>query len=54
MAGNHNHSQAAGQMATACSAFLNSLSAEQKDTATFNYLDGERIFWYYPPLNRHF
>ena len=40
-------------MAAACSRFLDSLSAEQRAKATFSYEDGERIFWYYPPLNRH-
>ncbi|MEC9277764.1 MAG: DUF3500 domain-containing protein, partial [Chloroflexota bacterium] len=33
--------------------FLNSLSSNQKEKACFQYLDGERIFWYYPPMNRH-
>ena len=33
--------------------FLNSLSSSQKEKACFEYLDGERIFWYYPPMNRH-
>ena len=47
------HHQAASEMREACSAFLDSLSAEQKERTTFNYLDGERIFWYYPPANRH-
>ena len=45
--------QAAGRMAEACNAFLDSLAAEQKSTATYEYMDGERLFWYYPPLNRH-
>ena len=47
------HHQAASEMREACSAFLDSLSAEQKEKTTFNYLDCERIFWYYPPANRH-
>ncbi len=33
--------------------FLKSLSSEQKQKACFEYLDGERLFWYYPPMNRH-
>jgi len=40
-------------MAEASSRFLDSLSPDQKAKATFQYLDGERIFWYYPPMNRH-
>ena len=46
-------SQAAAQMGQAARSFLNSLSAEQKSRATFEYMDGERIYWYYPPINRH-
>ena len=49
----HDQSHAVAEIAQASSAFLASLSAEQKDKATFNYLDGERVFWYYPPMNRH-
>jgi hypothetical protein len=33
--------------------FLNSLSPDQRAQVTFDYIDGERLFWYYPPLNRH-
>ena len=33
--------------------FLESLNADQRAKATYPYLDGERVFWYYPPLNRH-
>ncbi len=43
----------ARQMAEASSRFLESLSPDQKAKATFDYLDGERVFWYYPPMNRH-
>ena len=49
----HDHSQATAEMATAASRWLDSLSPEQKAKATYHYLDGERQFWYYPPLNRH-
>lgn len=49
----HNHSRAASQMRDACSSFLGSLSPEQRAKATYQYMDGERFFWYYPPLNRH-
>ena len=46
--------QAAAQMAAATRRFLDSLTAEQKDQlATFEYMDGERMYWYYPPINRH-
>ena len=46
-------SQAAAQMAAAARQFLDSLTAEQKSKATFEYMDGERMYWYYPPINRH-
>ena len=45
--------QAVGQITDAANAFLGSLNDEQKAKATFDYMDGERIFWYYPPMNRH-
>jgi len=45
--------QVAGQMSDAAKAFVSSLNAEQKAKATFEYMDGERVFWYYPPMNRH-
>ena len=45
--------QAVGQMSDAARAFVSSLNAEQKAKATFEYMDGERVFWYYPPMNRH-
>ena len=44
---------AAAQMTETCKAFLGSLSETQKTKATYSYADGERVFWYYPPLNRH-
>ncbi|MDE0448883.1 MAG: DUF3500 domain-containing protein [Spirochaetaceae bacterium] len=47
------HPEAARQMAAACGDLLESLDDEQRARATFRYLDGERLFWYYPPLNRH-
>ena len=40
-------------MAEAAASWLDSLSSEQRDKATYEYMDGERVFWYYPPLNRH-
>ena len=45
--------QAATQMAEACTTFVRSLSDDQKGKATYQHGDGERVFWYYPPLNRH-
>ena len=44
---------AANEMAQACSQFLESLNPEQRATASYRYEDGERVFWYYPPMNRH-
>lgn len=49
----HAHAQAAADMAAAAAAWLDSLSPEQRAKATYEYMDGERVFWYYPPLNRH-
>ena len=49
----HTHPQAAGEMRGAALALLNRLDANQKSAINFSYYDGERIFWYYPPLNRH-
>ena len=43
----------AARMAEACTAFLDSLSPQQRDKATYLYEDGERVFWSYFPLNRH-
>ena len=40
-------------MSKACADFLNSLSPAQGAKTVYEYMDGERIFWYYPPLNRH-
>ena len=40
-------------MRSAATTFVNSLDAEQRETAVFDFMDGERIFWYYPPTNRH-
>lgn len=49
----HDQAQLAAEMAQAASQWVGSLSADQKAKATFHYMDGERFFWYYPPLNRH-
>jgi hypothetical protein len=40
-------------MTEAAQKFLASLAPAQQAKTTFSYHDGERIFWYYPPLNRH-
>ena len=47
------HPAAASQMVEACRSFLDSLTPHQMTKATYDYMDGERLFWYYPPLNRH-
>ena len=47
------NAQVSGRMAQAANQWLATLSADQKAKSTFHYADGERIFWYYPPLNRH-
>ena len=49
----HEHISATAEMAEACRKWVDSLNPEQKAKATYHYLDGERQFWYYPPLNRH-
>ena len=47
------HPTTTARMVEACSDFLESLDSAQKDKATYLYEDGERVFWYYAPLNRH-
>ena len=49
----HSHAPVAAAMSDAASAWLSALNSEQRSKAAYHYLDGERIFWYYPPLNRH-
>ena len=49
----HTHSPAASEMRGAALALMNSLDVNQKSAISFSYYDGERIFWYYPPMNRH-
>ena len=44
---------AGAEMRAAAVDFANSLNPEQRSTAVYDYMDGERIFWYYPPTNRH-
>ena len=48
----HKHASAAG-MTKAAKRFVESLSDDQRDKTIYEYMDGERIFWYYPPVNRH-
>ena len=48
----HKHASAAG-MTKAAKRFVESLSGDQRDKTIYEYMDGERIFWYYPPVNRH-
>lgn len=43
---------ATGQITEAAKKFLASLSSGQKDKAAIPFTAGERLFWYYPPLNR--
>ena len=45
-----NHVEA---MSAAAVALLESMPHEMKIKASYSYMDGERLFWYYPPLNRH-
>jgi len=47
------HTYAAAQMTEAASKFLNSLSPDQRAKATCHYAHGERVLWYFPPLNRN-
>ena len=47
------HIHPTNEISSAASTWLESLNPDQLDKATFEYLDGERVFWYYPPLNRH-
>ena len=47
------HPITTSRMAQACSDFLESLDSAQRARTTYPYEDGERVFWYYAPLNRH-
>ena len=49
----HPHAHVSAAMVDSARRWLASLDAEQRAKATYHYMDGERIFWYYPPLNRH-
>ena len=49
----HPHAHVSAAMVDSSRRWLASLDTEQRAKATYHYMDGERIFWYYPPLNRH-
>ena len=49
----HPHAKIAAAMVDSARRWLASLDGDRRAKATYHYLDGERIFWYYPPLNRH-
>ena len=49
----HPHAYVAAAMVDSARRWLASLDGGQRSKAAYHYLDGERIFWYYPPLNRH-
>ena len=49
----HPHAKVSAAMVDSARRWVASLDSKQRDKATYHYLDGERIFWYYPPLNRH-
>ena len=46
-------SPAAAQMIEAAQKLLDSLTPAQRSKATFDYYHGERVLWYYPPLNQN-
>ena len=45
--------RAGAAMRQAAAGFVDSLDAERRAKTIYDYMDGERIFWYYPPTNRH-
>ena len=47
------HVAATAEMSDFAGRFVDTLTSEQRSKTCFQYMDGERIFWYYPPLNRH-
>ena len=44
---------AVARMTDVARRFVDSLFPAQRKRACYDYLDAERIFWYYPPINRH-
>ena len=49
----HPHLHVTAAMVDAARRWVASLDTNQRAKATYHYMDGERLFWYYPPLNRH-
>ena len=49
----HPHLRVTAAMVDAARRWVASLDSHQRGKATYHYMDGERLFWYYPPLNRH-
>ena len=49
----HPHLRVTAAMVDAARRWVASLDSTQRGKATYHYMDGERLFWYYPPLNRH-
>ena len=49
----HPHLHVTAAMVDAARRWVASLDSDQRGKATYHYMDGERLFWYYPPLNRH-
>ena len=52
----HDHengrSHAAANLVETATSYVDSLSPAQKERSVISYTAGERLFWYYPPLNR--
>ena len=44
---------AGAAMRTAAASFVQSLDERQRAKTCYDFRDGERLFWYYPPANRH-
>ena len=44
---------AAANMRNACTALTDTFTEGQSDKASYPYMDAERVYWYYAPINRH-
>ena len=44
---------AAANMRSACTALTDTFTEGQSDKASYPYMDAERVYWYYAPINRH-
>ena len=44
---------AAANMRSACTALTDTFTEDQSDKASYPYMDAERVYWYYAPINRH-